>query len=227
MKYKTELHAHTSEVSQCSGVSTAKLVETYIQKGYSTLVITNHYSPFTFSHMTDATWQEKNDMFLSSYYLALDAAKGRINIILGMEYRNAYTGNDYLIYGITEDFIRLYSYDDEHNFINMHLKEFTELAHKHGMLVFQAHPFRNGMTIIKPDNLDGIEVLNGHPGHDSRNDIASLWAQKYDLLTCGGSDCHQRGDEAKVALVTDNIIKNQAQLIEALKNKPNIIPMEE
>lgn len=35
------------------------------------------------------------------------------------------------------------------------------------MLFYQAHPFRNSMKITNPELLDGIEVYNGHPGHDS------------------------------------------------------------
>ena len=41
-EFKTELHAHTAETSNC-GVATAKaLVEGYIGAGYKTVVITDH-----------------------------------------------------------------------------------------------------------------------------------------------------------------------------------------
>lgn len=36
----------------------------------------------------------------------------------------------------------------------------------------QAHPFRNGLKIVDPKHLDGIETYNGNPRHDSRNEIA-------------------------------------------------------
>ena len=219
MNFKTDLHIHTSDVSQCAKINTEELVEIYIKKGYSTIVITNHYSVHTFEHMEDASWQEKNDLYISAYKTALEVSSGRINVLLGMEYRNKYTDNDYLVYGMTEEFIRTNSYDDEHNFLTMHLKEFTNLAHKDNMLVFQAHPFRNGMTILNPSYLDGVEVLNGHKHHDSRNEIAKMWAEKYNLLMCGGSDCHDVGDEATVALISDFAIENNSQLIKVLKQK--------
>lgn len=222
MNFKTDLHIHTCDVSKCAHISTEEVVELYIKKGYSTIVITNHYSKHTFEHMPDASWQEKNDFYLSAYKKALSVSAGRINVLLGMEYRNNYTSNDYLVYGMTEEFIRTNSYDDKHNFLNMHLKEFVKLAHGNNMLVFQAHPFRNGMTIINPSYLDGIEVLNGHTGHDSRNEIAKQWAQNYNLLICGGSDCHDVGNEATVALMNDFSIENNSQLIKVLQQKPII-----
>ena len=216
MSYKTELHCHTSEVSICSHVETKKFVERYIKAGYSTLVITNHYSEPTFKHMENATWKEKNDFFLSAYHIAKKAAKDRINILLGMELRNNFSSNDYLLYGITEEFIYKYS-NDETNLIDMKIKDIAAITKENGILLFQAHPFRDNMTVINPEILDGIEVLNGHRRHDSRNDIASMWADKFSLLRCGGSDCHEKGDEATVALYTDDIITTNEQLVEMLK----------
>ena len=220
--YKTELHCHTSEVSKCSDTSTADVVEEYIRLGYSTLVITNHYSKYTVGFSEDISWDEKNDIFLSSYKIAKECAKGRINILLGMEFRNRYSDNDYLVYGVTEEFIKKHSCDEEHSFLNMHLKDFCNLAHKYNMLVFQAHPFRDGMLIVDPSHLDGIEILNGHKRNDSRNDVAKLWAKKYSLLTVGGSDAHQFGDHGTVALLTSKPITDNESLLKALSGKTKI-----
>lgn len=217
MKYKTELHCHSAEVSKCARITMEEILENYQKEGVSTLVVTNHYSPQTFDHMTDASWKEKNDYFLSAYHKAKELAGDKMTILLGMEFRNIYSDNDYLIYGVTEEFLYKYS-TDEQNFIDMHLKDVADLARQNGMLVFQAHPFRNGMTVINPSYLDGIETLNGHQRHDSRNDIASMWADKFNLLRCGGSDCHEVGDEAFVSLVTDTKIETNEQLVEVLKS---------
>lgn len=217
MNYKTELHCHSGNISKCATISDSEIVDNYIKKGYSTIVLTNHYSCHTFEDMPDASWKEKNDYFIDGYKSLVKEADGRINIILGMEYRNNYTENDYLVYGITEDFIQKYSCNNSNNFLDMHLKQFVGLAHENGILVFQAHPFRNGMTVINPSFIDGVEILNGHEGHDSRNDIASMWAKKYNLLTSGGSDCHYAGAEGKVALITENEITNADELVSVLK----------
>ncbi len=222
MTYKTELHCHTSEVSKCSSVPAEQIVEPYIEKGYSTLVITNHFSPYSFDHIEDAPWEEKIDLFMSAYHNAVKASKGRLNILLGMEYRNVYSANDYLVYGVTEEILRKYNYDSKHNFIQMKLKAFRKIADEHGMLIFQAHPFRNGMTITNPELLDGIEVLNGHRRHDSRNDVAALWARKFALLKIGGSDAHQSGDEGTVALHSRKIITTNDELLKTLKGPHSI-----
>ncbi len=48
MKFKTELHAHTAETSNCGKASAEELVEAYIKNGYSTVVITDHLSTHTY-----------------------------------------------------------------------------------------------------------------------------------------------------------------------------------
>jgi histidinol phosphatase-like PHP family hydrolase len=120
MIYKTELHCHTSEVSKCSSVPAKDFVEAYIEKGYSTLVITNHFSKYAFNHIEDAPWKEKIDLFMTAYHNAVNASKGRLNILLGMEYRNKYSANDYLVYGVTEDFLRKFNIDSEDSLNDRH-----------------------------------------------------------------------------------------------------------
>ena len=48
MEYKYELHCHTDEVSRCASCPAARMVEIYKEKGYSGMVVTDHYSPLTF-----------------------------------------------------------------------------------------------------------------------------------------------------------------------------------
>ena len=225
--YKTELHCHTSEVSKCSETPASYVVEEYIRLGYSTLVITNHYSKYAVGFSDDISWNEKNDIYLSPYRIAKETARGRINILLGMEFRNKFSNNDYLVYGVTEEFIKSNSCNEEQCFLNMRIGDFCDLAHKHNMLVFQAHPFRNDMTVLNPSTVDGIEVINGHMRHDSRNDIAKLWANKYNLLRVGGSDAHDYGDQGTVALLSSKPIINNEALINVLSGRPRIKLTEE
>lgn len=65
----------------------------------------------------------------------------------------------------------------------------------------QAHPFRNGLKIVDPKHLDGIETYNGNPRHDSRNEIAKAWAQKFGMLETSGSDFHEREDFARGGVI--------------------------
>ena len=213
-KYITEIHCHTGDVSGCGQVPAEELVEIYIEKGYDSLVITDHINGDTHNRLLiNRPWEEAVDLYLEGYEKAKAAAKGRINIILGLEvaFRGEY--NDYLTYGITKDF--LLNYPDMHL---SKLEDYVKYAHENGAIVFQAHPFRNNMTIKSPDLLDGIEIYNGHPRHDSRNDIAGMWAKKYNLKVCCGSDFHEKGDEARAGIITDVPITDSIQLAKILKN---------
>ena len=96
--------------------------------------------------------------------------------------------------------------------------EFGTFARDNDILFYQAHPFRNRMTVVPPEHLFGIEVLNTHPRHDSRNDIALAWAEKYNLHKIAGSDCHQIQDVGTSAIFTDYPVKNMRDLVHVLKN---------
>ena len=41
-KYKTELHCHSCEISECADVDLNEIIEKYTQYGYTSLVLTNH-----------------------------------------------------------------------------------------------------------------------------------------------------------------------------------------
>lgn len=217
MGYKTELHLHTKEVSDCGTVSAFDSAELYLEAGYSTVLVTDHMSRFTFKNKrfdhSGHSWDEKCDFYLGGYRAMLEAAAGRFNVLFGMELRSNTDNNDYLIYGMTEEFMR--SCPD---MMDMPIKELVPIIREAGMLFFQAHPFRNNMKIQKPELLDGIEVYNGHPGQASRNEIAGLWADKFGLLKCGGSDFHHAHHTPAAGIETDCPITTNAQLVEILRS---------
>ena len=45
--FKTETHLHVSEVSRCARLTAAEMVEQYRAKGYTTLIVTDHFSKNT------------------------------------------------------------------------------------------------------------------------------------------------------------------------------------
>lgn len=133
--------------------------------------------------------------------------------MLGMELRFNKPGNinDYLVYGVTESF--LYNTPE---LLDMSVRDFSILAHKHKMLIYQAHPFRVGMTVVNPKYLNGIEVYNGNPRHRSSNSIADIWANKFGLLKSSGSDYHQTEDLARGGMYFSNEIKTNDELVREL-----------
>ena len=209
------MHFHTKNTSNCANVSAKIAVEEYIKAGYDGIVVTDHLSTSTYMKYGREllSWKKKVDFFLRGYKEALKTANGRINVLLGMElrFKTSEGDNDYLVYGITEEFLH------EHpELLNLNIKKFYKLAQENGFLVFQAHPFRVGMKVTNPNFLDGVEIFNGNPRHNSSNDIAEMWAKKYDLLVTSGSDYHEIEDLGSGGIWFDKEIKDNKQLVEEL-----------
>ena len=210
MQYKTELHAHTCEVSPCADFTAPELAEIYLRAGYRTVVITNHYTqPIIEEH--EGSWKEKMDWFVSPIRLMKEAVGDKMDVLLGCELRFAENNNDYLIFGITPDF--LYEHPELYR---MSLRTFSELAHEQGLLIVQAHPFRNGMKIMKPEYLDGYEVFNGHPKHHARNFLAEPYAESYGKIKTSGSDFHHPTSETAGGILTETPVASMEQLVALL-----------
>lgn len=216
--YLTEMHLHTKETSNCGKMPAAETVENYILLGFNTIVVTDHFSTHTYFKYdyNSLSWQEKVDIFLKGYNTAKDAAKGRINILLGMELRfdSESDPNDYLVYGIDENFLR-----EHKDILDMNISSFSALARKNGLMIFQAHPFRFGIKITNVKYLDGIEVCNRNIEHDSHNEIAALWAEKFGLKKTAGSDHHQKGNEGLAGIISKHEITSNKVLLDTLKKQ--------
>ena len=212
MQFKTELHAHTSEVSPCGRVTAPEVAERFIAEGYTSLVITNHYCDYVIDNLK-GSWQEKMDYYVYPYHLMKEYAGDRLNVILGCELRFEGSINDYLIYGITEDFLR-----ENPDLHKMTLRTFADLAHENNLLVVQAHPFRNGMTVVNPALLDGMETFNGTPSYDGRNPVADAWAKQYGLIRTSGSDFHNPDQRGYGGILTNAAIRTGEELVSVLKS---------
>lgn len=211
MQYKTELHAHTANVSPCADLPAEEVAERYIAAGYSTIVVTDHYTNYVIENAGD-TWEEKIKHYTSGYRKMKEYAKDRLNVLLGCELRFTEKNNDYLVYGMNEEFLLAHP-----NLHQMTLRTFSDFSKEHGLLLIQAHPFRSGMTVVNPKRLDGVEVFNGHKGHDSRNAIADAWAHRYGLLRTSGSDFHHPDSAISGGIITKEPITSSTQLIDILR----------
>lgn len=217
--YKFDLHCHTQGVSKCGKVSPEEGARLYIEAGYSGVVITNHFNRFTFDVLPpNATWEDTVNFFLSGWKRFRDAAGDKLTVLLGMEIRFDQNENDYLVYGITEEFLLTHP-----EMLDMDVKTFSSFARENGLPFYQAHPFRNGMTVVDPKYLDGVEVYNGHPRHDSRNEIALAWAEKFGLRQISGSDFHDPDGYALGGILTDQPIRCQEDLLRELEKGPKLI----
>ena len=213
MQYKYELHCHTKETSLCGQVPAAEIVKMYKEAGYNGIVITDHYSPMTFK--PSRVWRPQTDIdfYLSGYKEALKYADENFTVLLGMEIRYYATANDYLVYGVTEDFLR-----NNGNLMKLYPKKFYKLAKANNMLVVQAHPFRKLMIRTNPEYLDGTEVHNGKADMES-NLQAAKWAEENKMaIRVSGSDFHRPKNLAVGGIITNEPIKTNDDLLRILRS---------
>lgn len=209
---KIDLHVHTKEISICGHMPAAEVVQRYKAAGYDCIVITNHFNTYTETHFKEQGINDFFKIYHESYLLAKEEGeKAGLLVLNGYEIRFDEADSDFLVYGMSDataaDYKKLFS---------MRPRDFSALAKEQGFLFYQAHPFRNNMKITNPELLTGIEIKNGNPRHDSRNDIAQIWAQKFNMHMIAGSDAH-RPEDVGVTGITANIeLRDMNDLISLL-----------
>ena len=208
--YKTEMHCHSAPVSSCARAKAGYIVERYLEAGYTSLVSTNHIDMYTFRDMEDASWQDKVAYYVDGYRELTEAAKGRLHILLGAEITLA--GNDYLVYGLTEDFLRRVEYPHKLS----GAAELSSVVRESGMMIFQAHPFRIGMTIQYPELFDGIEIIN-FSSVPSYNELSQMWAKIHNLTGITGTDFHKSEHTPRGGIMTDYPITDNETLLKTLR----------
>lgn len=216
--FKYDTHVHTWEVSPCGKIKAAEGIKLYKKRGYSGLVITDHYSETVFESLDGDSWEEKIEQYLSGYRAALrEGRKEGMDILLGAEITFIDSLNDYLVFGIDEEFLKEYP-----ELYKINLRKFRELVKGKDILVFQAHPFRPGMKAADPLLLDGVEVYNGNPRHDSRNHLAYSFAQENRLKVISGSDFHQLQDLARGGIILPERVSSSREFVKLLKESDSI-----
>jgi predicted metal-dependent phosphoesterase TrpH len=214
--YRYDLHIHTAECDLAAHVPAAEIVRMYHEAGYNGLVITDHCFSIFFDwfkeELDGKSHKEITERWLRGYYEARnEGEKLGMTILPGAEVRFDGTINDYLVYGLTEDFF--------YNAPQMNrLKNLNELLAvlPEDACVVHAHPFRVNMTVIDPTPLFGIEIYNG--GTDAyRNHLAEDLALHYGKVMTSGSDFHHASHLARGGIMTQSKIETPADLVSVLK----------
>lgn len=209
----TETHLHTKEISMCAVVSAKEIPAFYKEKGFSVLIVTDHYNKWTLENLS----MDKNEqitLWLEGYRTVKRVGeKIGLQVLLGMELTLIGAPEDYLIYGIDEEF--LYKYPE---FSELSLNKVYDIAVKEGLLIYQAHPFREYLKPAPLEFINGVEVYNGNPRHKSHNDKAVDYAKKNSLLKIAGSDFHQIEDLGRGGIYLPKNINDNKQLVSYLKS---------
>ncbi len=216
---KVELHAHTSESSGCGRMPGAELVERYAAAGYDTIVVTDHLQGRKGENISLEEYAKGR---LKGYRAARAAGeKLGLNVLLGSEIRFPSGDEDILIYGVCDEDIPWLTAVVE---ADVGYECMYKLFHARGLIVVQAHPFRPNLRRIPHEFLDGSEAYNGHPGHNSQNDLALEYALAGGphFLKTGGSDAHQAHHVARGGIETEYPIRTNAGLIDYLRSHPEM-----
>ncbi len=225
--FKVDTHVHTKEVSRCGRVDAKTIVNTYKSLGYGGIIITDHFNPYAFKKIAGESWKEKAEKFLSGYRAAKsEGEKAGLEVYLGMEIKTTENDNEFLLYGFDENFI----FENENLFLKP-IAEIKKIADENNLVLIQAHPFRIMCHAVPSEIVHGVEVFNGHFGHNSSNEMAKkLWEVKGGIAT-SGSDCHDlcaAGNGGiifpeKPENIADALKKGNYELIESEKQWTKIL----
>ncbi|MBR3598240.1 MAG: PHP domain-containing protein [Clostridia bacterium] len=212
-RFQTELHAHTSPASSCSQIVPEKLAKIYKDLGYSAVCVVNH---FVYEYQ-GLSKKELIDRYFGDFERAEKRGKEiGIKVILGAEIRFNENDNDYLIYGVTRDML-----EEIYNLLPYGVDNFRKVYKMPDSVFLQAHPFREGMERVDPAILDGIEVYNVHPNHNSKIGLAAVYAkeQGFSIIT-SGSDFHHpdRKHEGVSAIRTKVLPEDSFHLASILRS---------
>ncbi len=208
--YKFELHAHSNPASGCSDLPPAELVERCKSAGASGLVLTNHAVWW----MKETPKEEWCARYLKDFQETKEAAqKLGLTALLGFEIHFMDSDNDYLVFGFGEDFI-----PTVYDWMDKTAKEFYETFRGEDVLMIQAHPERDKMMEMDRDCVDGYEVFNLHPGHNSRVAVAAKLHARNGGVVTGGTDFHHRDHEGSLFTCFAEMPKDEKDLVRLLRS---------
>lgn len=211
--YLTELHCHTAPVSRCSRAWVRDAVREYLAAGVHTLTITNHI----YAKFFDVTRpEEEAERWLADYDEACRLAEGtELNVLLGAELGFPNLINDYLLYGVEREDMKWIL-----PMLTGTPEDFYRAWRREDRLMLQAHPFRKDMILAPLDAIDGIEVFNLHPNHNSAVGIAARYAKEHGLIISGGSDYHQTERDTALCLIrTRERLQSSHDIVRVLRTR--------
>lgn len=214
--YKYEMHIHSSPCSG-GGRDIREHIDELISKGYSGMVITNHFFLGDTRIDRNLPWEEFVDAYRQDYLRGLEYGRELdFDLLFGLE-EHVGNGQEILLYGITPELIAAHP-----ELKRASAEKYAEVVHSAGGLVYQAHPYRARYYVKAPfpleclDLLDGIEVYNA-ANEPEWNESAQHLADELGLACVAGSDGHTTAGHAGIAV--KERIRNNDDLVRILKGR--------
>lgn len=214
--YLYETHLHTSPVSRCGRASVQQTVEFYKAQGYAGIFLTNHYVEANRDPEHLPTFESRIEFLCSDYEQAVQIGKEiGLSVFFGVEI--SYMGTDFLIYGL--DKVWWLSHPEIEQ---MPIRDRLNFLAENGALVIHAHPYREAHYIecirLFPRYIHGVEIYNANCT-PLENEMADIFAKKYDLLPFAGSDNHNAGAQTKFGgIQTATLIESETDFVRKFKN---------
>jgi hypothetical protein len=215
--YKYEMHIHTSPCSG-GGSDIHDHIDALIAKGYSGMVVTNHFYFGDTRINRELSWENFVDAYRQDYLRGLEYANALdFDLLFGLE-EHVGNGQEILLYGITPELIA-----DHPELKKASAEKYAEVVHAAGGLVYQAHPYRARYYVSAPypveclDALDGIEVYNA-ANESEWNESARRLAEEKHLLCVAGSDAHDVEWAGCAGIAAKERIETNDDLVRILKS---------
>ena len=189
MAYLYETHLHTAGVSKCAVSGGADYIAGYIDKGYSGIIVTDHFFNANCALSRKMPWDEWVNCFCRGYEEAKEEGDRRgLDVFFGWEetFDNC---DDYLVYGLDKQWLL-----DHPEARNWTRGEQYRAVREAGGCIIQAHPFRQRWyipkVVLSAGCVDGVEAANG--GHEDPifDAMAFRYAQKIGKPVTTGTDIH-------------------------------------
>jgi len=217
MDYLYETHMHTSEVSRCAASSAAQQVAAYKKRGYTGIIVTDHFLNGNTTCPRQLPWEKKMKHFFRGFEAAKRAGdKHGLDVFFGWEF--TIRGADFLTYGLDLDFLL-----ENPDITWLSIEEYSDLIRENGGYLAQAHPFRDEYYIehnypVLPHLIDGVEVYNAID-RKMANDRALAFAELNNLPMQAGTDSHGTGNSLYSGIILRERANSIHDIIKAIKMK--------
>jgi hypothetical protein len=187
--YLYETHLHTAGVSKCAVSQGADYIAGYKEKGYTGIIVTDHFYNGNCALPRNLPWKEWVNLFCRGYEKTKEEGyRQGLDVFFGWEetFDNC---DDYLVYGLDRDW--LLEHPESRSWTRGGQYRAVKEA---GGCVVQAHPFRQRdyiqRVILSTGCTDGVETANG--GHENRSvdTLAFRYAKNLGKSMTAGTDIH-------------------------------------